>query len=93
MLKIRTSRGMVTLNNQEAHEFRERLRSNPAARSAEGTIAVSSNASTSITFSGVEKTAVLEVLRVWHDERGPAGMGGGPAELRKVFAEELARDY
>ncbi len=83
---------MVTLNNQEAHEFRERLRSNPAARSAEGTIAVSSNASTSITFSSVEKTAVLEVLRVWDDERGPAGMGAGPAELRNALAEELARE-
>ena len=92
MLKIRTSRGMVTLNNQEAHEFRERLRSNPAALSAEGTIAVSSNASTSITFSGVEKTAVLEVLRVWHDEGGPAGMGAGPAELRDVLTEEFSRD-
>jgi hypothetical protein len=83
---------MVTLNNQESREFRERLRSDPAARSAEGTIAVSSNASTSITFSGVEKTAVLEVLRAWHEERGPAGMGAGPAELREVLAEELARE-
>jgi hypothetical protein len=83
---------MVTLNNQEASEFRERLRRDPTARSAEGTIAVSANASTSITFSGVEKTAVLEVLRVWHDERGPAGMGAGPAELRNVLAEELARE-
>ena len=83
---------MVTLNNQEAREFRERLRSDRAAQSAEGTIAVSANASTSITFSGVEKAAVLEVLRAWHDERGPAGMGAGPDELRKVLLEEQARD-
>jgi len=83
---------MVTLNNQESREFRERLRNDRAARSAEGTIAVSANASTSITFSGVEKAAVLEVLRAWHEEGGPSGMGAGPAELRNVFAEELARE-
>jgi hypothetical protein len=92
VLKIRTNRGMVTLNNQESSEFRERLRRDPAARSAEGTIAVSSNASTSITFSGVEKAAVLEVLRVWHGEQGAAGMGAGPAELRDELAKELGRE-
>jgi hypothetical protein len=50
VLKIRTRRGMVSLNDQEAAELRERLRGDPA-QSAEETIAVSVNASTSVTFT------------------------------------------
>ena len=42
---------MVSLNDQEAAEMRERLRGVPAAQSAEETIAVSVNASTSVTFT------------------------------------------
>jgi hypothetical protein len=91
MLKIRTRRGMVSLNDQEAAELRERLRAIPAAQPAEETIAVSANASTSVTFTQTEKAAVVEVLATWFEELGPGGMGNGPAELRELLAMEVER--
>jgi hypothetical protein len=91
MLKIRTGRGMVSLNDQEAAELRERLRGVPAAQSAEETIAVSANASTSVTFTETEKTAVVDVLTKWLAELGPAGNGSGPAELREALIGEFER--
>jgi hypothetical protein len=78
---------MVALNDQEAAEIRERLRGVPAAQSAEETIAVSVNASTSVTFTETEKTAVLNVLNEWVAELGPAGNESGPAELREALIE------
>jgi hypothetical protein len=87
VLKIRTRRGMVALDDQEAAELRERLRGVPAAQSAEETIAVSVNASTSVTFTETEKTAVIDVVTKWLAELGPAGTGSGPAELREALAE------
>jgi hypothetical protein len=87
VLKIRTRRGMVVLDDQEAAELRERLRGVPAAQAAEETIAVSVNASSSVTFTETEKTAVLNVLNKWVAELGPAGTGSGPAELREALAE------
>jgi len=87
VLKIRTRRGMVALDNQEAAELRERLRGVAAAQAAEETIAVSVNASSSVTFTETEKTAVLDVLNEWITELGPAGTGSGPAELREALAE------
>jgi hypothetical protein len=92
MLKIRTSRGMVSLNDQEAAKLRKRLRGVSAAQSAEETIAVSANASTSVTFTQAEKAAVAGVLATWLDELGPAGMGNGLAELREALAVELERE-
>ena len=89
MLKIRTRRGMVSLNDHEAAELRERLRGVPAAQSAEETIAVSVNASSSVTFTPAEKAAVVEVLDTWLEQLGPAGIGNGPAELREVLGGEL----
>jgi len=83
---------MVSLNDQEASELRERLRGVSAAQSAEETIAVSANASTSVTFTQAEKAAVAGVLETWLDELGPAGMGNGLAELREVLAVELERE-
>jgi hypothetical protein len=83
---------MVSLNDQETAELRERLRAVPAAQPAEETIAVSANASTSVTFTQTEKAAVVEVLASWLEELGPAGMGNGPAELREVLAGELERE-
>jgi hypothetical protein len=59
----------------------------PAAQAAEETIAVSVNASSSVTFTETEKTAVLNVLNKWVTELGPAGTGSGPAELREALAE------
>ncbi|MEY2515963.1 MAG: hypothetical protein QOJ89_3321, partial [bacterium] len=50
-LKIRTGRGMIALSAPEARELRERLRLSPAARPASQTIAVSANASTSVTLT------------------------------------------
>ncbi len=73
---------MVALNDQEAAELRQRLRGVPAAQSAEEMIAVSANASTSVTF--------VEVLATWLAELGPAGMA--PAELREMLARELERE-
>ncbi len=89
VLKIRTRRGMVSLNDHEAAELRERLRGVPAAQSAEETIAVSVNASSSVTFTPMEKAAVVEVLDTWLEQLGPAGIGNGPAELREVLEGEL----
>jgi len=51
MLRIRTQRGMIDLAGIEANELRERLRRVPSAQPAEETIAVSANASTSVTFT------------------------------------------
>ena len=72
VLKIRTSGGMIALNREEAVELRERLRRVRAAQPASETIAVSANASTSVTFTSSEKIAVLE-LAVLLDERQDRG--------------------
>jgi hypothetical protein len=83
---------MVSLNEREAAELRERLRAVPAAQPAEETIAVSVNASTSVTFTETEKVAVVEVLTAWLAELGRAGIGNGPAELREGLVDELERE-
>ena len=82
---------MVSLNDREGAgaELRERLRGVPAAQSAEETIAVSVNASSSVTFTPAEKAAVVEVLATWLEQLGAAGIGNGPAELREVLEGEL----
>jgi hypothetical protein len=87
-LRIRTQREMVELGDEEAEQLRERLRQVPAARPAEETIAVSSNASTSITFTDPQKAAVLEVLDAWLEEAG-ARAGESPSRLRDALREEL----
>ena len=76
---------MIALSGEEASEFRERLRRVPSAQSAEGTIAVSSNASTSVSFTETEKAAVVDVLDHRLTEMGVEGMGAGPAELREAL--------
>lgn len=79
---------MVSLGDEEAEALRQRLRDDPAARSAEETIAVSQNATTSVTLTPPEKAAVLEVLTGWlADSEGRAGTG--PAELRDALEAEL----
>jgi hypothetical protein len=87
-LRIRTSREMVELNDAETVELRERLRRVPSAQPAEETIAVSANASTSVTFTDLEKAAVVEVLDLWLEEAGRA-VGDGPVKLREALREEL----
>jgi hypothetical protein len=87
-LRIRTQWEMVELGDEEAEQLRERLRQVPAARSAEETIAVSSNANTSITFTHPQKAAVLKVLDAWLEEAG-AQAGDSPSRLRNELREEL----
>jgi hypothetical protein len=70
-LRIRTTAAMIELSDEETRELRERLRQLPKAQPADETIAVSANASTSVTFTAVQKAAVLEVLDRWFAESGP----------------------
>lgn len=61
-IKVRTKHGMVALSGEEAAALRDLLAQSPSAHSAGETLAVSANASTSITFTETEKCAVLDVL-------------------------------
>jgi hypothetical protein len=70
VLRIRTSGGMIELSDREAGELRERLRRVASAQPAEETIAVSANASTSVTFTHTQKVAVIDVLAQWMNELG-----------------------
>jgi hypothetical protein len=88
-LKIRTSGGMVALSPEEARELRERLRLVPAARPASQTIAVSANASTSVTLTEREKAAVLDVLTNWMNGASSGGMSAGLMQLQRAFARDL----
>lgn len=88
-LKVRTSGGMVALNRQEAVELRERLRRVRAAHPASETIAVSANASTSVTFTSSEKAAVLHVLTMWRDDATSDGMSQGLLDLTTALARDL----
>jgi len=87
-LKIRTRQGMVALTGEEAGELRDRLAQVGPARAAGGTLVVSANASTSITFTDVEKAAVLEVLIGWLEQ---ASAGAGLVALRNALANDLGR--
>jgi hypothetical protein len=55
-LKVRTREGMVALAGEEASALRERLAQVAAAEPAGGTLSVSANASTSVTFTEAEKS-------------------------------------
>jgi hypothetical protein len=79
---------MVALTAEEATALRQRLRQSPAGRPASGTIGVSANASTSVTFTGGEKLAVLEVLTEWAGSAG-GGIGEGLVRLRDALAYDL----
>jgi hypothetical protein len=79
---------MIELSANEAAELRERLRRVPEAQPAEETIAVSANASTSVTFTELQRAAVLEVLdRI--EEVGPAA-GERLVNLQGALRDELA---
>jgi len=89
VLKVRTSGGMIELSRDEAVELRERLRRVRAAQPASETIAVSANASTSVTFTSSEKIAVLDVLDSWNDG---AAMSRGLSDLKTALARDLELD-
>jgi hypothetical protein len=91
-LKIRTSRGMVALTPEEAVELRQRLRLIPAARPASQTIAVSANASTSVTLTEREKAAVLDVLANWSNDASRNGTSGGMTAGLRELESALASD-
>ena len=78
---------MVALDAREADALMARLRQTPAAESVSGTIAVSANASTSVTLTPREKQVVLEVLLEW--ERAVANLGEGLLGLRSALARDL----
>jgi len=61
-LKVRTRQGIVALTGEEVGVLRDRLAQVGSAHAAGGTLTVSANASTSVTFTDVEKVAVLDVL-------------------------------
>ena len=81
---------MVALTGDEAGALRERLTQVEAAQAAGGTLSVSANASTSVTFPDVEKVAVLDVLAGWAE---PTSMGEhrGLLALRDALARDLDR--
>ena len=81
---------MIELNEDEATELRERLRQSPEAQPAEETIAVSANASSSVTFAQQKKGTVFEVLDAWLEEGG-AAPGDGPSGCESRFAPSLRR--
>ena len=91
VLRFRTGRGMVELNDQEARELRERLQGVQAARAAEETIVVVANARTSVTFTPMQKAAVFDVLTDWLMESGRDGIGAGPSTLRDALATDVDR--
>jgi len=70
--------------------MRDRLARVGSARAAGSTLVVSANASTSITFTDVEKAAVLDVLVRWL-ESASAGAGEGPVALKNALASDLGR--
>jgi hypothetical protein len=81
---------MVALTGEEAGALRERLAQVAAAEPAGGTLSVSANASTSVTFTEAEKVAVLDVLTSW-SERTSSGERGGLVALRDALARDLDR--
>ena len=88
-LKVRTRQGMVALTGEEVGVLRDRLAQVGSAHAAGGTLTVSANASTSVTFTEVEKIAVLDVLDRWP---GPTSLGdSGLLALRDALARDLDR--
>jgi len=92
VLRIRTSGGMIELSDREAGELRERLRRVAAAQPAEETIAVSANASTSVTFTHTQKVAMIDVLAQWMNELGGEEFGEGLFKLRDALTNDLERE-
>jgi len=83
---------MIELSDREAGELRERLRRVGSAQPAEETIAVSANASTSVTFTHRQKLAVVDVLAQWINEIGREKIGQGLFKLRDALTADLERE-
>jgi len=88
-LKVRTARGMVALNADEARALKARLAGSHSTQPAAETLEVSANASTSVTFTEAEKTAVLAVLLDW---LGPATTGSHASSGLSALQRALSRD-
>ena len=80
---------MVALTGDEASALKGRLEGLDSARSAAGTLAVSSNASTSVTFTEAEKAAVLDVLVGWLGPASGVGESTGLLALQDALARDL----
>lgn len=52
---------------------------------------MSANASTSLTFTGIEKSAVFDVLERWL-QPGSVGKLGGLVQLKNALADDLGRE-
>ena len=91
-MRIRTSGGMIELSDREAGELRERLRRVASAQPTEETIAVSANASTSVTFTHTQKVTVIDVLAQWMNELGGEEIGEGLFRLRDALIADLERE-
>jgi hypothetical protein len=81
---------MIALTGEEASALRDRLVQVAAAQSAGGTLSVSANASTSVTFTDTEKVAVLDVLAEWPEPTN-VGEGRGLGALRDALTRDLGR--
>ena len=88
-VKVRTGQGMVALTGEEAAELLARLKGDSAGRAAGQSMAVSANASTSVTFTAVEKAAVFEVLARWQEDRAESSAGEGLLNLKLALARDL----
>jgi hypothetical protein len=89
-LKVRTGHGTIALTGEEAAAFVARLAANEATRPAGGTVSVSANASTSVTFTAAEKAAVLDMLEGWLDPIAGVSETDGLLALREALARDVA---
>ena len=79
---------MVPLTAAEVDELLDHLGRDPVSRPAGQTMAVSANASTSVTFTNVEKAAVFEVLTRWLEDP-PGDAREGLQKLKASLAHDL----
>ena len=83
---------MIELSDREAGELCERLRRVGSAQPVEETIAVSANASTSVTFTHTQTIAVIDVLAQWMNELRGEEIGEGLFKLRDALTNDLERE-
>jgi hypothetical protein len=73
-------------NAETRTALKAHLTASEATRSAGETLTVPANASTSVTFTNVEKAAVLDMLEGWLDHAAGAG------EAQGLLARDLTGD-
>jgi hypothetical protein len=71
--------------------LRSRLAQAGSAHAAGETLSVSANATTSVTFTGIEKAAVLDVLDRWLQPES-VGEYAGLLQLKNALAHDLGRE-